>query len=160
MGAFQFHAGNKNSISQHGRDLAAKLEREVLTTNGDPIIFVAHSLGGIVVKDAFNRSDACRKQCRFIIFLGTPHRGADSAEWGKIAANLAVMALQDANKKMLDALKVDSEVLDYIQENFVNLLKGGIKVHSFQEARGMTGIIGLHGKARPEAQLILCLRFR
>lgn len=44
-----FQANNKNSLSQHGRDLSAKLEREI--DNQLPIIFVAHSLGGIVVKD-------------------------------------------------------------------------------------------------------------
>lgn len=38
-------------------------------------------------------------------------------------------------------------MLDNIQENFVNLLdKCEIKVHFFQEAKGITGIKGLHGK--------------
>lgn len=44
-----FKAGNKNSISQHGRDLAIKLEREI--ENQMPIIFVTHNLGGIITKD-------------------------------------------------------------------------------------------------------------
>lgn len=42
-------ACNQNSIPQHGQDLAVKFERDV--ENDDPVIFVAHSLGGIVVKD-------------------------------------------------------------------------------------------------------------
>lgn len=152
-----FQANNKNSISQHGRDLSAQIERDVMVGNGDPILFVAHSLGGIIIKDAMNRSDACRQRCRLVIFLGTPHRGADFAGWGKIAANLAVMALQDSNTKILNTLQVDGEVLDNIQENFTNLLdKSEIKVHSFQEAKGITGIKGLHGKARPEPQHVLC----
>jgi hypothetical protein len=60
-----FQANNKNSVSQHGRDLAVKLDREIdnevynlfmlrasLTTIlQDPVIFVVHSLGGIIVKD-------------------------------------------------------------------------------------------------------------
>ncbi|KAK4197446.1 putative kinesin light chain [Triangularia verruculosa] len=142
-----FQAGNKNSISQHGRDLSVEIERDVMARNKEPIVFVAHSLGGIIVKDAIHRSETCRQRCRLVIFLGTPHRGAGIADWGKIAANLAVMALQDSNKSILDTLKVDSEVLDNIQENFINLLdKGGIKVHSFYETKGITGIKGLHGK--------------
>jgi len=44
-----FQAKNKNSISKHGNDLKVKVEREV--ENEDPIVFVAHSLGGIIVKD-------------------------------------------------------------------------------------------------------------
>lgn len=60
-----FQANNKNSVSQHGRDLAVKIEREienevarsapVLERQADdeagPRLFVAHSLGGILVKD-------------------------------------------------------------------------------------------------------------
>lgn len=44
-----FQANNKNSLSQHSRDLSVKLEREI--ENQHPIIFVAHSLGGIIIKD-------------------------------------------------------------------------------------------------------------
>ena len=47
-----FQANNKNRISQHGRDLKAKLERDL--ENNAPIIFVAHSLGGIIAKDALH----------------------------------------------------------------------------------------------------------
>ncbi|KAI1317287.1 hypothetical protein F5Y16DRAFT_414633 [Xylariaceae sp. FL0255] len=44
-----FLDNNQNSVSQHGRDLAVKLEREI--ENEIPIVFVAHSLRGIIVKD-------------------------------------------------------------------------------------------------------------
>ncbi|KAK1826132.1 hypothetical protein QBC39DRAFT_335302 [Podospora conica] len=144
-----FQARNKNSISQHGRDLSVQIEREVLAANGDPVLFVAHSLGGIIVKDALHRSQDCQERCKLVVFLGTPHRGSDAADWGKIAANLAILALQDSNRKVLDALQVDSEVLDNINLNFTNILdqsNGRIRVHSFQEGRGMTGIKGLSGK--------------
>lgn len=66
-----FEANNQNSVSQHGRDLAVKFERDIdnqvlivsndsgmshvkvnrLTDAQDPVVFVAHSLGGIIVKD-------------------------------------------------------------------------------------------------------------
>ncbi|KAL8898373.1 MAG: hypothetical protein Q9207_006736 [Kuettlingeria erythrocarpa] len=52
-----FQANNKNSVSGHGRDLAVRLEREVENKNNnqDPIVFLAHGLGGIVVKDVRQR---------------------------------------------------------------------------------------------------------
>lgn len=148
-GVFQAHS--KNSISQHGRDLSVQLEREVLAANRDPVLFVAHSLGGIIVKDAIKRSQPCQERTRLVVFLGTPHRGSDAAGWGIIAANLTKLALQDPSQRLLDTLQVDSEVLDNIHHDFVTTLDqstGRIKVHSFQEARAMTGIKGLSGKVR------------
>ncbi|KAF2686316.1 hypothetical protein K458DRAFT_430168 [Lentithecium fluviatile CBS 122367] len=92
-----FQANNKNSISQHGRDLPVRLERDI--DNSRPIAFVVHSLGGIIVKDAIRRSEKIRERTKLIMFLGTPHRG-------------------NSNKKMLEALEVNSEVLDNIHEEF------------------------------------------
>ncbi|KAL2672302.1 hypothetical protein Neosp_013005 [[Neocosmospora] mangrovei] len=140
-----FQASNQNSVSQHGRDLAVRFEREV--DNEDPVIFVVHSLGGIVVKDAIRRSEACRSRTKFVIFLGTPHRGSQYAGWGMIASNLASCALQDTNKRIIQTLEVNSEVLDNIHEEFVKIvLETGLKIHSFQEGRGLSGVKGFSGK--------------
>ena len=71
------------------------------------------------------------------------------AGWGEIASNLARLALQDPHKKIVEALEVDSEVLDNIHEQFVKIVyQNSIQIHSFQEARGISGIKGLHGKVR------------
>ncbi|KAK4248963.1 putative kinesin light chain [Corynascus novoguineensis] len=127
-----FQANNKNSVSQHGRDLAVRAEREI--QNENPIVFVAHSLGGIIVKDAIRRSDTCRARTKLIIFLGTPHRGT-------------LLALQDSNKNLIKTLEVNSEVLDRIHEEFTTIAdQSRIQIHSFQEARGISGIKGLHNK--------------
>ncbi|GJN84268.1 hypothetical protein PLIIFM63780_007824 [Purpureocillium lilacinum] len=141
-----FQANNKNSVSQHGRDLAVRIEREI-DNKVDPIFFVAHSLGGIILKDAMHRSESCRTRTRLIVFLGTPHRGSAVAGWGEIAANLARLALQDSNKRLLETLEVSSEILDNIHEEFKTIVhKSGIKIHSFQEAQGVSGMKGLDNK--------------
>ncbi|VUC23865.1 unnamed protein product [Clonostachys rosea] len=129
-----FQASNKNSISQHGRDLSAQVERDI--DNHLPIVFIAHSLGGILVKIAIHLSDKCRSQTRLIIFLGTPHRGSRLADWGKILSDLSRVALQEPNSKILRGLQVDSEVLENIHEEFkVHAAKCGFKIYSFQEGR-------------------------
>lgn len=115
-----FQANNKNSVSQHGSDLATKLDREI--DNEDPIVFVVHSLGGIIVKDALHKSVTICKRTRLIIFLGTPHRGSSYAGWGKIASNLASLGLQDSNKRLKQTLEVNGEVLDIIHNEFKNTL--------------------------------------
>lgn len=57
------------------------------------------------------------------------------------------LVFQDSNKKILETLEVNSEVLDRIHEDFKTIVfEDGIKVHSFQEARGIAGIKGLHNK--------------
>lgn len=140
-----FQSNNKNSVSQHGRDLAVRLERDM--ENEDPIVFLAHSLGGIIVKDALHRSKKCHNRTKFIVFLGTPHRGSGYANWGVIASNLARLGLQDSNKRVLETLEVNGEVLDNIHDEFKSIMsEHRIKVHSFQEAHGISGMKGLHGK--------------
>ena len=57
--------------------------------------------------------------------------------------------LQDSNKKILETLEVDSEVLDNIHEQFIDMVfEHGIRIHSFQEGRGISGMKGLDGKVR------------
>lgn len=55
-----------------------------------------------------------------IIFCGTPRRGSNVAAWGGIATKLAAVALMDANSKLLSDLRVDSEILDLVQEDLLN----------------------------------------
>lgn len=94
-----------------------------------------------------------------MIFLGTPHRGSASADWGQIASNIARLALQDSNEKILEALEVNSEILDNIQEDFKTFVhEDGLIVHSFQEGRGISGMKGLHQKV-PFNDIPVCIDF-
>jgi hypothetical protein len=96
-----------------------------------------------------HRSEIIRKRTRQIIFLGTPHRGSTYVGWGEIALNLAGLGLQDSNKHLMQTLEVNGEVLDNIHDEFKTILsKYNIKIHSFQEARGISGMRGLDSKVR------------
>ena len=142
-----YQANSQNSVSQHGLDFAAQIEREI--NNEEPIVLVAHSLGGIIVKYAINRSAPLRGRVSHIIFLGTPHRGSPYAAWGEIASNMAKLLMQDSNKKILETLEVNSELLDNIHDSFLNVIyDSGTKVHSFCEGRSPSGVKGLHRKVR------------
>ena len=84
---------------------------------------------------------------KLIIFLGTPHRGSQSAGWAKLATNLANIAFVDTNKEILKGLEVNSEVLENIHEEFKEIVHDGdIKIHSFFEGRALTGVRGISGK--------------
>lgn len=94
-----------------------------------------------------HKSEPICKRTKLIVFLGTPHRGSTYTGWGEIIANLATLALQDTNKRLIQTLEVNDEVLDNIHEEFKTILsKGDIKVHSFQEAKGISGMKGLDNK--------------
>jgi len=129
-----------------------QLEREV---GGEPIIFVAHSLGGILVKEGLHwsksnvtaRYQELHRCTKHIVFLGVPHRGSPMANMGEVLAHLANVALQDANKHIVSSLEVDGEILDRIHTEFVKMLHTeDFSVHSFQEGRGVSSLKGFSGK--------------
>jgi len=99
-------------------DLA--LERQLSETEQRPIIFIAHSLGGIVVKSALIHSELARKDVveqhaiklstYGLIFLGTPHQGGEGVAWGERLVAIASIFVQ-TNKMLLQHLQRDSEWL-------------------------------------------------
>ncbi|KAI1747303.1 hypothetical protein F4782DRAFT_535596 [Xylaria castorea] len=148
-----FRANNKNNILEHGNDFMMKLERTL--RDELPIIFVAHSLGGLVVKAAINGMQSSidpqyqqfSDRIRAIVFCGTPHRGSDAAAWGNLASNLLAMALMDSNSRLLYDMRVDSRILRSIQADFLRALdRAPLRIHSFQEGRALTGVRGFNDK--------------
>ncbi|KAH9234110.1 hypothetical protein K456DRAFT_331285 [Colletotrichum gloeosporioides 23] len=138
-------ARNQNSVLQHGNDLKMKMSRSL--KDDAPIIFVAHSLGGLVVKvrlhsDRAEASSGLLSRLKAVVFCGTPHRGSDTASWALIARHLAAVAGINVNRRQLDDLSVDSQVLDLIQDDFIKLLDQypTIRIHSFQEGRNLAGL--------------------
>ncbi|PVH83321.1 hypothetical protein DL98DRAFT_569779 [Cadophora sp. DSE1049] len=112
-----------------------------------PIVFICHSLGGIVVKQALIRA---HERDRFssllahvcgIAFFGTPHRGADLASWATMMGNILWAASfgTSTNTKFAKELKSRSEVLDNISKSFVERGKG-LKILSFYETDKMDNL--------------------
>lgn len=108
-----------------------------LTTNRDrhnassrAIIFVAHSLGGLVCKKAIllsrNNPEAhlqnMFKCTKGIVFMGTPHRGSWMADWAKISAG-ALGLVKSANKSLLKVLETDDQLLEAIQVDFLLMVR-------------------------------------
>ncbi|KAI4115486.1 MAG: hypothetical protein LQ345_003915, partial [Seirophora villosa] len=109
-----------------------------------PLIFVVHSLGGIIVKDALNRSSS-NEGTRWkeiapatygVIFLGTPHRGSTSASMGKMALHVSEVFTLRPNLKLLQGLEKHSEILDRLGDDFhQTILKHNLTIYSFREER-------------------------
>ncbi|KAL8904848.1 MAG: hypothetical protein Q9207_003008 [Kuettlingeria erythrocarpa] len=117
---------------QHAVNLLAALvgKREKADAKQRPIVFVAHSLGGLVCAQALLQAhklveepeSAVGKSVHRIAFLGTPFQGLDMAWWADMGRKLASL-LHDTNKTILNDLKQESYQLKAIAEEFPEWLR-------------------------------------
>lgn len=121
-----------NGLAQHAKSFLTDLtnSRGSPGASERPLIFVAHSFGGLICKETLLLSrDNPEAHLRDIFlcikgiaFLGTPHRGAWMADWAKIP----VAALGDAGfpgKSLLKVLSTDDDYLQSVQERFWGMIR-------------------------------------
>ena len=116
-----------------------------------PLIFICHSLGGIVCKQALiianerqNLYGDILNATKGILFMGTPHRGADVAFWSGILGTLAngLTLGQGVRTDLLGHLKTKSNILGAICTQFVER-GAGLQVVTFFERKKIPGVPGL-----------------
>ena len=99
-----------------------------------PIIFVVHSMGGLVVKKAYlmglhdDNFKNIIASVSAIIFLSTPHRGTNLAE----ALNRLVAATFQSSKSFISDLNKSSHALEELNEQFRHLAPN-LSIWSFYE---------------------------
>ncbi|MCJ1242271.1 hypothetical protein MMC14_010278, partial [Varicellaria rhodocarpa] len=111
----------KTSLRQCGEQLLNVLHQNRLSEKESrrPLVFIGHSLGGLVIKQALvlaNHGDDfkdIRLSTAGIIFLGTPHQGSNAAVYGMWLAQAARY-----DKTLLESLKKSSAVLHDIARDF------------------------------------------
>ncbi|KAL7797264.1 Alpha/Beta hydrolase protein [Trichoderma ceciliae] len=143
------NSASDNFIHQHAQTLVTSLTlyRKSEGTFNNPIIWVCHSLGGILVKRALLYSNDLRAahhedyrsifvSTYGIMFLGTPHTGSDAASWA-----LVLQAMSDAviprkslesESVLLRTLKKDNETLANINNHFLDIYQR-FKIHMVHE---------------------------
>ena len=136
---------SKDKIHNHAEHLVAVLaaNRRIRKATERPIIFIAHSLGGLVVKRALIYSSEIRStktehlrsvfvSTYGILFLGTPHKGSDLAKWGsrleRICSAVMPKKVVDTNNSLVNALKENNETLQNIDRQFIQIMS---KFHIF-----------------------------
>lgn len=146
---------SKSRLGEHAQDLIGDLARlrDDTDTETRPIIFITHSMGGLVVQKALSLSRAraashlrAIEKCTIAIaFLGTPHAGSDLATWAGVGTKL-IGTVRDVNKDILRTLERESETLRDTQENFGQLLESRkdegtrIQITCFYEQLAVTGV--------------------
>jgi hypothetical protein len=138
-----------NFIHHHAQTLVTSLTlyRMGEGTERNPIIWVVHSLGGIVTKRALLYSNDLRdpKQEDLrsiyvstygIIFLGTPHNGSNAAAWGgmiqRMADTVVPRKIFESESVLLKSLKKDNETLQQISSHFLDIYQK-FKIHMAHE---------------------------
>lgn len=141
-----FSSAGQSTIHELAGSLLSDLAnlRDTPSRRVIPLIFVVHSLGGIIVKDALNQSSSTvgtrleeiAPATYGVIFLGTPHRGSGSASMGKMALRIGLIFTQKPNLKLLQGLEKHSEILDRVGDSFLQtILKHNLTIYSFREDR-------------------------
>jgi protein SERAC1 len=141
---------SSNRLDDHGKSLAYALLDQRQRADQRPIIFIAHSLGGLVCEDALNLSDKRRdlgsilSNTLGIIFIGTPHGGSYLAGWGSTVAKY-VNIFRGTNRDILRNLQPGSADLQRTEEDFQHMLRRdevNFNIFCFYEALKMNDAVG------------------
>ncbi|KAL8769216.1 MAG: hypothetical protein Q9209_004717 [Squamulea sp. 1 TL-2023] len=125
---------SKSGIEDHADSLRELLVNARNHCPDRPIIFVAHSLGGVVCTEAILKASkytepqmaAIAGRTHGIAFLGTPHHGSDKTKWAEVARKLYATAGK-TNKVLLEDLSHNSERLARIGKEFPHWLRNEVE---------------------------------
>ncbi|KAF4969332.1 hypothetical protein FSARC_3407 [Fusarium sarcochroum] len=151
---FGYDSALKNSTSRmtvldFAQDLLIRLtiERQDPLEWERPIIFLCHSLGGIVAKQALIMSHiqdetygTIVKSTTGMAFFGTPHRGSKTASTGRMLSrivNAASLSRATIRSDLLKTLEISSQSLDHISRLSSQILSG-MSIISFYEQKPLS----------------------
>ncbi|OCK74802.1 hypothetical protein K432DRAFT_397795, partial [Lepidopterella palustris CBS 459.81] len=142
------YARNKSTFYDITWDFLVELEAARRVQSSRPLLFISHSLGGIVIKEALLRSHSCQKFQKHLhsiyeftagmIFFGTPHASADPR--GLIQHVFGQLTRVEgfvANEQIVNAFLPSKEQLKESHNVFGRLAREkSWTIHSFQEQYG------------------------
>lgn len=124
------------NVDTYGQSLVEDLyNHPTIKNRATPLIFVAHSMGGLVLKKAciILQTDPryldIRPRLHSFYFLGTPHRGSELAD---ILGNILFLSV--GNKSYVQALRPHSDLIASLHDQFRHHYDG-IQIHTFYETK-------------------------
>ena len=143
--------GHSMPIPQRAKNILAELEQSGI--GGRPIIFLCHSLGGLVVKKALNlastgssSAQSLLRNVRGVVFMGTPSAGASVARWGgrlQLALGF-VGASARLSSLVAEMRRSDPYLLDlknWYADNAEALGIASLVLHETRPARGILTVV-------------------
>ena len=138
---------SRSSINDFAVDLTTRLELERRHTQEQqrPLIFVCHSLGGVVFKEflvhlslQLDRGRDLLRSIFGVVFMGTPHRGSRAATPARLLSKIINVATLGSavRSDLIRTLQVSSVELETISRHATELLKA-LTIVSFYEQKPM-----------------------
>ena len=152
---------SKNTVYDIAFNFLKSLEAIRRSHPARPLVFVAHSLGGIVVKEALRRSHGFEnyhnhlhqvyESTAAIIFFGTPYRGADPRGFLEHIVEKVVRAAGfTVNEQVVKTLLPTSERLRELRDEFAPMARqNNWIIYSFQEQYGVQLLNGKKVRTYP-----------
>ena len=143
---------NRNTVYDIAWDFLVALESERRGEPERPALFIAHSLGGIIVKEMLRRSSGCHlgqtylrrvfESTQGIIFFGTPHAGSDPRGFLQHIAEKAIKSVGfSVDSQIVNTLLPSSERLKELKDVFGPMAQEQHwTIHSFQEQVGVQAL--------------------
>ncbi|KAI1167164.1 Alpha/Beta hydrolase protein [Nemania serpens] len=145
----------RGTIETHAADLCERLVglRAKTDSSDRPLVFIAHSLGGLVcaqamvkgsVGDSAGNSFIIASNTRGMVFLGTPFHGSPVAPWAKIISTM-LSAIHETDTRKIKDLDQKSDKLKILAESFAMTLNQRIRdnkeirVSFFHETKSLHG---------------------
>ncbi|CZR60294.1 uncharacterized protein PAC_10190 [Phialocephala subalpina] len=146
----------QNTVREHAQNLVNDMcgLRARTKTTKQPILFVVHSLGGLVCQDALllcvNPNEEAQAKLldavRGVAFMGTPNAGSDYQKFASAVANIISLTIVKLpTTQLLEVLNARSQVLANIKNGFLTMVRGRlqrgypeIKIHAFVEELPVT----------------------
>lgn len=124
------YPSTKKTIEEHGAELVLELRKIAEEKPDAPIHFVAHSMGGLVLRAALNHPD-CPNEAKIgkAVLMGTPNH---SPEWGRFLGQFSLAnKLGGASGRQLMSEEGYEEIGDFPPEVEVLVIAGNLSLNPF-----------------------------
>ena len=146
---------NQSTVYDFASNFLLDLEGRRKNHTSRPLILVAHSLGGIIVKEMLRQAhgiDGNNKpqhrqvydSTKAVLFFGTPHAGSDAGGFARLLGERVLRASGfTVNEQILRTLLPSSERLQELRESFPPMVRHNRwRVYCFQEQYGASILNG------------------
>jgi triacylglycerol esterase/lipase EstA (alpha/beta hydrolase family) len=140
-------------VREQAANLLNRLSHKRGNAESRPIIFVAHSLGGIIIKRALVEAkldgtyEKILEATYGMAFFGTPHQGSTFAKLGDVVVSVVRSVLHNPKNTFMDSLKKSSLFSDTIVDDFRHQVEK-YQILSFYETQKTKnlGIVGTYAR--------------